>query len=91
MADQETSQMDSTKNKPMITRDKELADWHLKHGTRFECTLEATYKRGKGSVDDYIKQTAVANPHASLTYLAPGMEEPMVYEATSKVVPERGE
>jgi DNA topoisomerase-6 subunit B len=84
-------QMDSTKNKPLITRDEELDDWHLKHGTRFECTLEATYKRGKGSVDDYIKQTAVANPHASLSYLAPGMEEPMVYEATSKVVPERGE
>ena len=48
-------QMDSTKNKPLITRDEELDDWHLKHGTRFECTLEATYKRGKGSVDDYIK------------------------------------
>ncbi len=84
-------QMDSTKNKPMITRDDTLDDWHLKHGTRFEVALEATYKRGKGSVDDYVKQTAVSNPHASLTYLAPGMEEPKIYERASKKVPERGE
>lgn len=84
-------QMDSTKNKPMITRDVELDEWHLKHGTRFMATIEATYQRGKGSVDDYIKQTAVANPHATLTYLTPGMDQAMVYERASKVVPERSE
>ncbi len=84
-------QMDSTKNKPTITRDDQLDDWHLKHGTRFMATIEASYKRGKGSVDDYIKQTAVANPHAKLSYKAPGMDEARVYEAASKVVPERGD
>ncbi|MBC8371047.1 MAG: DNA topoisomerase VI subunit B [Planctomycetes bacterium] len=47
-------QMDSTKNKPMITRDDELDDWHLKHGTRFMATIEATYKRGKRSVQEYL-------------------------------------
>ncbi|MBT3339660.1 MAG: DNA topoisomerase VI subunit B [Planctomycetes bacterium] len=84
-------QMDSTKNKPLITKDDELAEWHLKQGTRFEIEIEASYKRGLRSVDDYIKQTAVSNPHASVTYLAPGMEEARLYERASDVVPERGE
>ncbi|MBC8370915.1 MAG: DNA topoisomerase VI subunit B, partial [Planctomycetes bacterium] len=79
------------KTNTITTPDDDLDDWDLKHGTRFMASIEATYKPGKGSVDDYIKQTAVANPHAALTYLAPGMDEPMTYERASKVVPERGE
>ncbi len=81
-------QMDFTKNKPLITKDEELDDWHQKHGTRFEVTLEASYQRGLRSVDDYIKQTAVANPHASITYTAPGTE-PRLYERAVKDVPDR--
>jgi DNA topoisomerase-6 subunit B len=82
-------QIDTTRNKAVVTEDVELDDWELKHGTRFELGLEATYKRGLRSVDDYVKQTAVANPHARFTYLAPGMDEPRVYERAVKVVPER--
>jgi len=82
-------QMDSRKNKPVITSDDELKEWHLKHGTRFELELEATYKRGLRSVDDYIKQTAVANPHCTINYLAPGSEEIRVYERAVKKIPDR--
>jgi len=84
-------QMDSAKNKPVINQEEELKDWHQKQGTRFEVELEATYKRGLRSIDDYIKQTAVANPHCVLNYLAPGMEESKVYDRAIKQVPERGE
>ncbi|MCX8228434.1 MAG: DNA topoisomerase VI subunit B [Planctomycetota bacterium] len=84
-----TLQMDSAKNKPMITKEAVLKEWHLKHGTRFEVELEATYKRGLRSVDDYIKQTAVSNPHATLHYLTPDDEEPRIYERAVKVVPDR--
>jgi len=81
-------QMDFTKNKPLITKDEELDDWHLKHGTRFEVTLEASYQRGLRSVDDYVKQTAVSNPHASITYVPPGADG-REYERAVKKVPER--
>ena len=81
-------QMDSSKNKPVITKDEQLDEWHRKHGTRFELELEAIYKRGLRSVDDYIKQTAVANPHCQLSYLAPGMDEARVYERGVKDLPE---
>ncbi len=84
-------QLDSSKNKPVITKDEELAEWHQKQGTRFEIGLEAHYKRGLRSADDYIKQTAVSNPHARISYLAPGMQEARVYERAVKDVPERAD
>lgn len=84
-------QMDLVKNKALITKDEEHAEWHRKQGTRFEIDIEATYQRGLRSVDDYIKQTAVSNPHAELRYLAPGMEEHRVYPRVIKEVPDRAE
>ena len=41
------------------------------HGTRVTIELEARYQRGRGSVDDYLEQTAIANPHAALHYIDP--------------------
>ena len=33
--------------------------------------LEARYQRGRGSVDEYLQQTAIANPHVTIHYLDP--------------------
>jgi len=41
----------------------------VKHGTRVTIELEARYQRGRGSVDEYLAQTAIANPHVTLHYL----------------------
>jgi DNA topoisomerase VI subunit B len=41
------------------------------HGTRVTIELEAKYQRGRGSVDDYLQQTVIANPHVTLHYLDP--------------------
>ncbi len=38
------------------------------HGTRVTIELEARYQRGRGSVDEYLQQTAIANPHVTLHY-----------------------
>lgn len=84
-------QMDLTKNKALITKDEEHTDWHRKHGTRFEIDIEATYQRGLRSVDDYIKQTAVSNPHARIRYRAPGMTEEHIYERVVTDVPDLAE
>src|SRR5262249_18273175 len=45
--------------------------WDKDRGTRVEIEMEATYKKGRRSVDDYIEQTALANPHITLRYVAP--------------------
>nr|MCU0980572.1 DNA topoisomerase VI subunit B [Pirellulaceae bacterium] len=33
--------------------------------------MEAKYQRGRGSVDDYLEQTVIANPHVTLHYADP--------------------
>ncbi len=41
------------------------------HGTRVTIELEARYQRGRGSVDEYLQQTAIANPHVTVHYVDP--------------------
>ncbi|MEN1679136.1 MAG: DNA topoisomerase VI subunit B, partial [Planctomycetota bacterium] len=41
------------------------------HGTRVTIELAAKFVRGRGSVDEYLEQTAIANPHIRLHYLDP--------------------
>ncbi|MCA9248397.1 MAG: DNA topoisomerase VI subunit B [Planctomycetales bacterium] len=45
------------------------------HGTRVTIELEAKYQRGRGSVDEYLEQTAIANPHVTLHYIDPDGNE----------------
>ena len=44
------------------------------------------HKKGRRSVDDYIEQTALANPHASIRFVTP-KDEPRVYERVTKEPP----
>jgi DNA topoisomerase-6 subunit B len=53
------------------------------HGTRVTIELEARYQRGRGSVDEYLEQTALANPHVTMHYVDPDAatwERPRVTE-----------
>lgn len=63
-------QIDTKKNQPVVSVDREV-EWAPEHGTKVELELEATYKRGARSVDGYIQETALANPHATFVYKAP--------------------
>ncbi len=52
--------------------EKHGIEWlDVDHGTRVTIELEAKYQRGRGSVDEYLEQTAIANPHISLHYKDP--------------------
>ena len=66
-------QIDTRRNAPVVTADDEVK-WEPEHGTRVEIEIEATYKKGRHSVDGYVEQTAMANPHAGMTYVAPDGE-----------------
>ncbi len=63
-------QLDTIKNQPQILREDEV-EWERPRGTRVELELEARFQRGRQSVDEYLQQTAVANPHAKIIYHAP--------------------
>jgi DNA topoisomerase-6 subunit B len=43
----------------------------VEHGTRVTIELEGRYQRGRGSVDEYLEQTAIANPHVTIHLIDP--------------------
>ncbi len=63
-------QIDTARNEPKVLSDREV-EWDVEHGTRVEMELAGTYKKGRRSVDDYVVQTALANPHAEVHYRPP--------------------
>ena len=40
-------------------------------GTEVSISLEAKFQRGRASVDEYLEQTAISNPHATVHWIAP--------------------
>ncbi len=63
-------EIDTAKNEPRIIVD-DTVDWPVPQGTRVEIELEAKYQKGRQSVEEYLEQTAIANPHISLQLVAP--------------------
>lgn len=63
-------QIDTKKNEAKIVVEKTVnVEWD--HGTEVSIELVAEYKKGRGSVDEYLELTAIANPHASFTFIDP--------------------
>jgi len=79
--------VDTKKNAPVVVSEEEV-EWDVPHGTKVEIELEATYKKGKHSVDGYLEQTALANPHASLVYYPP-KGDPVRFERVSQELPKQ--
>ncbi|MCU0963018.1 MAG: ATP-binding protein [Pirellulaceae bacterium] len=57
-------------------------------GTRVTIELEGKYQRGRGSVDDYLQQTAIANPHVTLHYADPEGHQTTYRRSTTTLPPE---
>ena len=75
--------MNTSKNKPEFN-DKHV-DWDKDHGTRVEIDMEAEYRRGQRSVDEYLKQTAVGNPHVLIHYKDPQGNETTYERGTDEM------
>ena len=61
--------IDTDDNEPEI-RKEELTTWDRSHGTRIELDMEANM-RARSQLHDYIKHTAVVNPHARIELREP--------------------
>ncbi|QQG39770.1 MAG: DNA topoisomerase VI subunit B [Candidatus Aenigmatarchaeota archaeon] len=60
--------LDTTKNEPKILKEEDLEDG-LKHtGTKIILEIQGKYIQSKHSVDEYMRQTAIMNPHANIRY-----------------------
>ncbi len=62
--------IDTKRNQPDIVNEG-VVEWGRDHGTRVEIELVAAYRGGRTSVDAYLEQTVVANPHLELRYVSP--------------------
>jgi len=75
-------QIDTKKNEPRILEKKQI-DWDAPRGTQVTMEIEGRYQKGRASVDEYIEQTVIANPHVKFTYVTPEgetKEYPRTYE-----------
>ncbi|MEK6903241.1 MAG: DNA topoisomerase VI subunit B [Nanoarchaeota archaeon] len=77
--------INTAKNEPDVTTDKEIEWFNKSHGTKVEIELEGKYQKGKQSVDEYIKQSAISNPHAEFTYINPLNEKVTYRKATAQL------
>jgi DNA topoisomerase-6 subunit B len=78
-------QIDTKRNKPEVVGEEQVeVEWP--HGTEVAIELIGSYVKGRQSVDEYIEQTAIANPHASILYEPPG-EERKVFPRGTEVMP----
>jgi DNA topoisomerase-6 subunit B len=66
-------QIDTKKNEPRILEKKEI-EWESHRGTQVTMEIEGRYQKGRASVDEYLEQTAIANPHVKLVYHSPDGE-----------------
>jgi len=62
--------IDTKKNEPRVKSDR-VVSWKKDHGTRVEIELEGGYRGGQHSIDAYIRQISLANPHATLHFHPP--------------------
>ncbi len=93
-------QIDTRANKPAVLSDEE-ADWrpgfppaepgaepHVSaHGTQVAIEMAAQYVRGRLSVDEYLKQCAVANPHLRLHFRTSLLKKEKGAEAVMEEAP----
>ncbi len=78
--------IDTKNNKPRIIKEEEV-EWKKDHGTKIEIDLEGSYQKGDQSIDQYLKQTAVVNPHVTLVYSSPKAEQFVFARASDKLPP----
>ncbi|CUQ67052.1 DNA topoisomerase VI subunit B [Candidatus Nitrospira inopinata] len=63
-------QIDTKKNEPLVHESKQI-EWDRPRGTQVALEIEGRYQKGRASVDEWLEQTSIANPHAKLTYYTP--------------------
>ncbi|MBI2668604.1 DNA topoisomerase VI subunit B [Candidatus Woesearchaeota archaeon] len=77
-------------NLPEIVEEQET-QWDKDHGTKIEVDLDGSYIKGRQSVDEYVKQTAIINPYATFIYTNPEAQQVIYSRATNQLPPEAKE
>lgn len=79
--------IDIQNNRPDILNEKEV-EWNKEHGTKIELELEGSYTAGPQSIDQYLKQTAIVNPHVTIIYTNPKAEQ-IIFPRATDILPKK--
>ncbi|MDP3990190.1 MAG: DNA topoisomerase VI subunit B [archaeon] len=75
-------------NEPQILEEGEI-EWEEKdHGTKIEIDMDGFYQKGRQSIDEYLKETAIVNPHCTIIYTTPEPNQIIFPRATEELPPE---
>ncbi len=77
--------INTQQNKPEIIKEA-TKEWKKPQGTKIEIDLEGSYQKGAQSIDEYLKETAVVNPHVTLIYVNPKAEQ-FIFQRVSEEFP----
>ena len=66
-------QIDTKKNEPLVHESKQI-EWDRPRGTQVVLEVEGKYQKGRASVEEWLEQTSIGNPHVKLTYQTPDGE-----------------
>lgn len=77
--------IDTKKNRPDVVSE-DFVVWEKSHGTRVEIPLRGRYIGGRQSVSEYLRASAIVNPHARITFRAPDGAV-TVYERVTEEIP----
>jgi DNA topoisomerase-6 subunit B len=78
--------IDIARNRPDIHKKRRLP-WDRPHGTRVEMEMDGHYQKGPHSVEAYLRQTAIANPHVAILYQPPRGEHVRFARSTEELPP----
>ena len=82
--------LNTKKNRPE-TLSEDFKIWEKEHGTRFEVQLRGKYVAGKQSIIEYLKGTAIVNPHARISLIAPDGTNTVFERASDNLPPQTRE
>ncbi len=88
LANQIKLKINTQTNNPQITEDKEVSWEEKDHGTKIEIDMDGSYMKGRQSVDEYLKETAIVNPHCTIIYTNPEAKQIIFPRATEELPPE---
>ncbi len=78
--------IDTKTNRPIVTNDKAFEWEGHEHGTSIEYTIKGRYINGKQSVYEYLRDTAIVNPHAQISFRDPDGKG-FVFERATDIMP----
>lgn len=81
--------LNTSTNRAEVKNDREV-EWVKPHGIKIELDMEASYIGGAQSVDQYLKETAIINPHVTIIYTNPKAQQ-IIFARATDVLPKQTE